>query len=296
MADTAGQIDIRGVDIDKISKDMLDEATIFKNEVTVESTPSREIRWYQKTSGYLTGTSVTAGTLKIGDIPYGARPFILEQSWTRNTSYVKKYFVESPTIDMEDETDNDVQVFMRNTEDLTNAVAYDNDGDIWDVASENVTPSNINSVTATAAWDAASGQDPYEDIQEAEQKIREQTKEKVKNLKLYLSAKGYKDLKVWIVSVKGSAIPGLSSKIAENGVLQEFDGKPVIVSENVTADYAMVADLKKAVIYKEFMPLTTRIIEGGELTGIGRKIRCWMHGIALLVRPKYVALISNTEA
>jgi len=199
MADTAGQIDIRGVDIDKISKDMLDEATIFKNEVTVESTPSREIRWYQKTSGYLTGTSVTAGTLKIGDIPYGARPFILEQSWTRNTSYVKKYFVESPTIDMEDETDNDVQVFMRNTEDLTNAVAYDNDGDIWDVASENVTPSNINSVTATAAWDAASGQDPYEDIQEAEQKIREQTKEKVKNLKLYLSAKGYKDLKVWIV-------------------------------------------------------------------------------------------------
>lgn len=296
MADTAGQIDIRGVDIDKISKDMFDEAVIFKNEVTVEPTPNREIRWFQKTSGYLTGTSVTAGTLKIGDIPYGARPFILEQSWTKNTSYVKKYFVESPTIDMEDETDNDVQVFMRNTEDLTAAVAYDNDGDIWDVASENVTPSNINSVTATAAWDAASGQDPYEDIAEAEQKIREQTKEQPKNLALYVSAKGYKDLKVWLVSQKGSAIPGFSSKIVENGVLLEFDGKRLVVSENVTADYAMVADLKRAVIYKEFMPLTTRIIEGGELTGIGRKIRCWMHGIALLVRPKYVALISNTEA
>lgn len=295
MADTAGQIDIRGINIDTISKDMFDEALIFYNEVTVETTPNREIRWYQKTSGYLTGTSVTAGTLRIGDVPYGARPFILEQSWTRNTSYVKKYFVESPTIDMEDETDNDVQVFLRNTEDLVNSVAFDLDGDIFDVATENQTPSNINSVTSTAAWDAASGQDPYEDVNEAEQKIREQTKEQPKNLTLYLSAKGYKDLKVWLVSTKGSSIPGFSSQLVENGVLMMFDGKRVVVSENVANDCAVVADLKRAVVYKEFMPLTTRIIEGGELTGIGRKIRCWAHGIALLVRPKYVAYIANTE-
>lgn len=297
MADTAGQIDIRGINIDTVSKDMLNEAVIFKNEVTVENTPNREIRWYQKTSGYLTGTTVTALTtgMRIGDVPYGARPFILEQSWTRNTSYVKKYFVESPTIDMEDETDSDVQVFLRNTEDLTAAVAYELDGDIWDVATENQSPSNINSVTSTAAWDAASGQDPYEDVAEAEQKIRQQTKEKVKNLSLYLNAKNYKALKVWLVSTKGSSIPGFSSQLVEDGVLMMFDGKRVVVSENVTADYAAVGDMKRAVVYKEFMPLTTRIIEGGELTGIGRKIRCWTHGIALLVRPKYMALISNTD-
>jgi hypothetical protein len=291
MADSSGQALIRGINIDTISKDMLEEALIFKKEVKVEKTPSREIRWYQKTSGYLT----TTGATKIGGIAYGAHPFCLEQSWTRNTSHVKKYFLESPTIDMEDETDSDVQIVLGNTEDLTLAVANDLDGDIWDVVSEAQSPTNINDVTSTAAWDAASGQDPYEDVAEAEQLIREQTKRNPKNLALYVSAKGYKDLKVWLVSTKGASIPGFSSQLVEGGVLLMFDAKRVVISENVTADYAMVADLKMAAVYKEFMPLTTRLIREGDLTGIGVKIRCWAHGITLLVRPKYVALISNTE-
>ena len=38
MADGAGQALIRGLNIDKVSKDMLEEASIFKNEVKNEST------------------------------------------------------------------------------------------------------------------------------------------------------------------------------------------------------------------------------------------------------------------
>lgn len=288
MADTAGQAEIRGINIDKISKDMFEEALIFKKEVKVESTPSREIRWYQKTSGYLTMTAPE----KISPIAYGARPFVLEQSWTRNTSYVKKYMLDSPMINMEDESDSDVQVFLNNTDDLTAAVAYDLDGDIWDVTTENQTPVNINTVAATACWDAASGQNPYEDIAESEQLIREQTKRPVKNLTLYVSAKGHKDLKVWLVTVKGSSIPGFSSQLAKDGILVVFDGKRLVVSENVTADKALVADLNKSTVYKEFRSLTTVFIKE---EGIGRKIRVWTHGIALLVRPKYNCLITNTE-
>jgi len=288
MADTSGQALIRGIDIDKISKDMLEEAVIFKREVKVESTSSREIRWYQKTSGYLTATAPA----KISPIAFGARPFVLEQSWTRNTSYVKKYMLDSPMINMEDESDSDVQVFMNNVEDLTAAVAYDLDGDIYDVATESDTPVNINTIASTAAWDAASGQDPYEDIAHSEQLIREQTKKPVKNLALYVSAKGYKDLKVWLVSTKGSSIPGFSSQLVEKGVLLMFDGKRVVVSENVTADKALLADLSRSVVYKEFKSLTTVFIKE---EGIGRKIRIWTHGIALLVRPKYNCLITNTE-
>jgi len=291
MPDGPGQAEIRGLNIDTVSKDMFEEALIFKGEVTVQTTGNREIRWYQKTSGYLTATSPA----KISPIAYGARPFVLEQSWTRNTSYVKKYFLESPTIDMEDETDSDVQVFMNHAEDLAAAVANDLDGDIWDVVSENQSPVNINSVTSTAAWDAASGQDPYKDVSEAERLIREQTNVPPRNLALYLSPKDYDSLKVWLVSTKGANIPGFTSKLVEDGVLLMFDGKKVVVSNNVTADYAGVGDLARAAIYKEFKPMTARFIEGGELTGIGRKIRVWTHGITLLVRPKYFALISNTQ-
>lgn len=287
MADKAGQAEIRGIEIDKVSKDMFEEALIFKKEVKTEKTAAREIRWYQKTSGYLTVTAPATIT-----VPYGARPFVLEQSWTRNTSYVKKYMLDSPLINMEDESDSDVQVFMNNAEDLTAAVANKLDGDIWDVATENQTPVNINTVAATAAWDAASGQNPYEDIAESEQLIREQTNRPVKNLTLYVSAKGHKDLKVWLVTTKGSSIPGFSSQLVENGMLLVFDGKRVIVSENVTADKALVADLSRSTIYKEFKSLTTVFIKE---EGIGRKIRVWTHGIALLVRPKYNCLITNTE-
>ena len=287
MADEAGQTLIRGLDIDKASKDMFEEALIFKGRLKQESTSSREIRWYQKTSGYLTATAPG----KISNIAYGARPFVLRQSWTRNTSYTKKYLLDSELIDMEDETDSDVQVFMNNAEDLTAAVANALDGDIWDVVSESQSPSNINDVTSTAAWDAASGQNPYEDVAEAEQLIREQTKRNPV-LTIYLSAKDHKNLKVWLVTTKGSSIPGFSSQLVENKQLLVFDGKQVIVSQNVTADFAMVANLERGATYKEFMGLRTWIITE---EGIGRKIRIGTNGIALLVRPKYIALISNTQ-
>lgn len=287
MADGAGQALIRGLDIDKASKDMFEEALIFRKEVKLESTSSRQIRWYQKTSGYLTATAPA----KISNIAYGARPFVLRQTWTRNTSYTKKYLLDSEMIDMEDETDSDVQVFLNTTEDLVDAVANDLDGDVWDVVSESQTPTNINDVTSTAAWDATSGQNPYEDVAEAEQLIREQTK-KNPLLKIYLSAKDHKNLKVWLVTTKGSSIPGFSSQLIDSKPLLVFDSKQVIVSENVTADYAMVANLERGATYKEFMGMRTWIITE---EGIGRKIRVGTNGITLLVRPKYIALISNTQ-
>ncbi len=286
MVDGAGQAEIRGLDIDKVSKDLFEEALIFKKEVKNENTSSRQIRWYQKTSGYLTATAPA----KISNIGYGARPFVLRQTWTRNTSFTKKYLLDSELIDMEDETDSDVQVFLNTAEDITGAVANDLDGDIWDVTSENQAPSSINDVTSTAAWDAASGQNPYTDVTEAEELIRQQTK-KNPVLKIYLNAHDHKSLKDWLVTVKGSSIPGFSSQLIENKPLIMFDSKQVIVSENVTQDFAMVANLERSTIYKSFKPLTTSIITEEQ---IGRKIRVGINGIALLVRPKYNALISNT--
>ncbi len=288
MADGAGQALIRGLNIDKVSKDMLEEASIFKKEVKNESTSSREIRWYQKTSGLLTATTPA----KISAIAYGARPFILKRTWTRNTSFTKKYLLDSEMIDMEDETDSDVQVFLNTAEDLTDAVAFDRDKDIWNVTSESQSPSLINDVTSVAAWDATSGQNPYLDVAVAEQLIREGTNRNPV-LKLYLSPKDHKSLKNWLVTVKGSSIPGFSSQLVENKPLLMFDGKQVVISDNVTADFAMVGNLERSTIYKEFMGLRTWIITE---EGIGRKIRIGTNGIALLVRPEYNALISNTQA
>jgi hypothetical protein len=286
MADYAGQADIRGLFIEKETQKYFEEALIFKNLVTTKSTPSRTIRWYQKTSGYLTATSPA----KISPVAEGARPFVLQQSWTRNTSYVKKYMVDSPMIKMEDETDSDVAVFQDNLRDDLDAVAYDLDSDIWDVATEGQIAVNINSVTADNEWDDYTNATPIEDIEEAKQEIREQTKRTIRNGVLLVNAQGAKDLIVYLIQTKGSSIPNFASEKVSSGVLGKLLDLTIVVSENVTSDYALVGDLSQAVEYREFIPITTAIIKE---EGIGRKIRCWTHGIALLVKPKYLTLLDN---
>jgi len=263
MADTSGQALIRGINIDKVSKDYLNEASVFRSHVRITKTSAREIRWYQRTSGFLSVTS--PATIKVAE---GARPFCSETSWTRNTSYINKYLLDTPIINMEDESDSEVKVFLDNMKLVVETVAYEEDGDIWDVASESQSAVNLNSVTCTAPWDSTSGQDPLEDVAEAVQKIREQTKRKVKNLKLFVSAKGEKDLRVWLTSMKGSSWSELASKLVVEGILSRFGGCSLAISENVTDDYAWVGDMKECVELKEFVSMKTAIINE-EL--IGRK-------------------------
>lgn len=287
MADTSGQQDIRGIDIDKAAKGFADEMLVFKRLVSVVSTSAREIRWYQKTSGFLTATS-PAAVANVGEL---SLPTVLEQSWTRQTSYVRKYMVESPMISDEDIKDSDIDILMTNIRDLVRAVQYQVDSRIWDVMTESQSPSDINFNASTAAWDAASGQDPIEDILEAKQNIREDGYNP-EGAVLFLSAKDQKSLMTWLISSKGNYVPQWSSSKLSDGTVQEILGLRVVVSENVTADYACVAIADRAVTWKTFVNTSAATIQE---VGIGQKIRVWEEGEALLTDPKAVNLITNTQ-
>jgi len=288
MVETAGQALIRDVDIAKGAMAFEEEALIFKPLISNKPTKSREIKYWSKTTGYLTLTAPA----KLSNIAPGARPFVAETSWTPDTVYSIKYMLDSPMINLEDESDSEVQVFMDNAKDVVEAIANDVDNDIWDVVSENQSPSLINSTAATAAWNAASGQDPFEDIMEAKMEIREQTKRSRRNGLLLLNAKGEKDLLTWLVSTKGSSVPNFASEKVGTGTIDPLAGLRVVVSENVTATYAMVADLKQAAVYRQFKPLQTWIISE---EGIGRKIRVSTNGRCILIKPKYVSLITGVR-
>ena len=149
---------------------------------------------------------------------------------------------------------------------------------------------NINTTAANATWAAASGQDPFEDIMEAKMEIRQQTKRSIKNGKLLVNAQGEKDLLVWLVSTKGSSIPNFASEKVGTGTLAGIAGLQVVVSENVTATFALVGDLKQAAEYRQFKPLQTWIITE---EGIGRKIRISTSGVAILRKPKFITLITG---
>ena len=153
MADTSSMAEIRGIDIDKLAKGFADEESFFKKFVVVSATSAREVRWYQKTSGYLDSTDTTGITAsQIANVAPKARPVVVEQSWTRNTSYVKKFFVESPTISDEDIRDSDIDILATNVRDLVRAVERQIDARIYTVIS-----------TGTGVLTGASTQDGWDD-------------------------------------------------------------------------------------------------------------------------------------
>ena len=292
MATTSGEQDIRGIDIDKLAKGFADEVLVLKHHVTISTTAAREIRWYQKTSGFLDSTDTTAITdSQIANTSFRSQPVVVEQSWTRQTSYVRKYFVESPLISEEDIKDTDIDILATNIRDLVRAVANQVDKRLYNVITENLSPVNINTTAATAdGWDDASTGNPILDIMVGNQKIRANGYD-AKEVILYINSIEHKNLLNYLINVKGSSIPSFSSEKLKTGVVMEILGNQVIVSENAVTDYALQFIPKRACTWKQFMPITSAVVTE---VGIGRKIRVWEEGEGLLTDPKSVHLITDT--
>ena len=91
MADTAGQADIRGIDINKLATGFADtEPNILWKFINHSKTVAREIRWYQKTSGFLDTATTNDTAISLIPTIAGAITAVMEQRWTRNTSYAKE--------------------------------------------------------------------------------------------------------------------------------------------------------------------------------------------------------------
>ena len=285
MADASGQADIRGIDIDKLAKGFADEETVFKKFVMNSTTSAREIRWYSKTSGYLDSVDTTGITAsQITNTAERALPTVVEQSWTRNTSYVKKYFVESPTISAEDIKDTDIDILATNVRDLVRAVARQVDIRIYDILTDNTsgTPFDGSSVTSAVAtadgWDDAVTGDPIKDIMAGITSIRNNSYDTT-GLVMILHPTDHSNLIQYLISVKGSSIPNFSSEKVKSGVVQEILGVNIVVSANATTDYAIMFVPQRAATWKSFMPITSVVIDD---PGIGKKIRVWEEGECIL--------------
>ena len=242
MADRLDQADIRTLDTDATVKGFALVEYKFKNLCTVTSTSGDSIRWYQETAADLTATS-PAAIANIGRLEAFTN---LEHTWTRNTSYPRKYGAET-MVSFEDMKLSDIDVMARMLLRLTRAVVEEVDKRIWNVMTESQSAVNINSVTSTAAWDAASGQDPIEDIMEAKQDIWESNYD-ADSAVLLLSPKDYKSLVTWLISSKGANIPGFSSdQIVSASVTNILGLKVMVMSEfiaqpNNTIGYVMLQE------------------------------------------------------
>lgn len=290
MADTAGMQDIRSIQLNSLIKGFADEELTFDKFVSTMGTDAREVRWIQKTAGFLSSTDTTALTAsRLTNMAHLALPEVIEPSFTRNTSYVKPFIAESPWVSLRDIKDSMIPIWVTIMRDVTRAVLKDVNDHIYNVLTENQSAVNILSTASTAAWDAASGVKIITDINTGTRKIRTNNYEPTH---IFLSPTDFASMMVELVETRGASIPAFSSAKLENGVITEIFGLKVVVSNSVAADSALICAPQRALTLHTFNDLSTAVKTD---EGIANKFRVWCDKIAVLTDPKACHLTTNTQ-
>lgn len=299
MADGVAEADIRGIDVDKLAKGFADESLVLKQYLTNSSTSKREIRWYQKTAGFLDNVDTTGVTASdIGNTAFKARPVVIGQTWTRNTSYVKKYFAESEWIPDEDIKDTDIDILATTIRDITLAVGYQVEKRMYNVLSDDDAGTGVpgadstvpNGAATADGWDDASTGSPITDFLEAKKSVRTYNYDD-SNMVVLLHPTDHKNLMVSLIETHGSSIPNWSSEKVGQGMVMEVLGVKIVVSTNFVSDYAIFFVPQRYATWKQFMPITATTIND---EGIGKKIRVWEEGECLLTDPNAGYILTDT--
>ena len=299
--DTAAEADIRGLNVDKLAKGFGELLPTFKNYVNKSKTSAREIRWYRKgltlaTAMNALDTPITTGVTSslMTNTSFKARPFVLEQAWERQTSYIRKYMVESPLISMEDIKDSDIDVLAGNVKELVKAVNFRVDRRIYDILTEATVsgtpnPTNVNDTAAIAGWSTVATCNPVLDLLNAKMEIENAGYSATGAICLMNPAE-YKSLLNFIIMVKGSSVPQMATEKIKSGVVMEFLGLKIVVTPQATTDWVITFVPSQAVTWKQFMPLTSVVIDE---PGVGKKVRVWEEGEGYLTDPLAVHILSS---
>lgn len=267
-----GQSNIRGLDIDKTVKGFADEENVFKKFLFNTTTSNRELRWYQKTAGFLTGSTTSGVTASpIANRSQLSLPTVIQPNWTRQTSYVRKYIAESPWISEEDIRDTDPDVLVTVVRDVTRGVENQVDIRIYDVLSGSLA---LSGNAAGTGWFDGTNGSPVLDLLSGSANVRDNGYD-IKNMTLWLHPLDYKKLLNHLIIQRGSSIPAFSSDKVETGVLMRLLNFDIVVSDNCTSTLAVAIIPQKAATWVSFMPTTGTTIVN---EGIGRKVRVWEEG------------------
>lgn len=283
--DSLGQADVRGLDIDRALKGFADEAFVFKDFLTVTPTAAREMRWWQKTAGNLTGVTTTGITASpVANQAFGALGPITEQTSTRLTSYARHFAAWSPWFTYADIRDSDPDMFGANLRDLKRAVENQIDIRILDVLSGTCL---LSGSAAGTGWADASAGNPFLDLLSGSMEIRKQGYD-ISNVVAWVHPDNFKAGVNYFVTTKGSSAPQFASGVVQDGVITKIANVRIVVSDNCTAGQIMMIVPQRAATWKTFTPLTAVTKEE---PGIGTQIRVWEDGEILFTDPNAAYLI-----
>jgi len=298
MADTSGQADIRGIDINKLATGFAEEfPSPLRSIIRSSTTSARELRWWKKTAGFIdTLTSEGVSASQIGYQAEGSLPEIIIQTMTRQTSYVKIFKANSQAISEEDKKDSDPDIYAAHVRDIVRAIQRQVEQRIYDVIGEASTsgtpsPSAVPTAAATAdGWNDADTGDPIGDINAGLESLKLYSWG-TDNVYLCINQAEEKHLKNYIINIKGSSIPNYSSDQVTKSNVMEILGCKVVVSPLFTTDWALMLT-PAAAVWKSFMPLRASEVFD-EITGT-YKIVAKESGECLLENPTAAYWISDT--
>jgi len=278
MADTLGQADLRGLNVDKLVKGFADEPFIFKNFLTKTSTNAREIRWFSKAGGVLNSTNTTGITKsQIAGVAFGALPPVVEESVTRKTSYVRHYFVESPWFTYADIKDSDPDMLAQNIKQLTRSVQNQIDYRIFDALSGTCL---LSGSAAGASWSSATA-NPVRDLLSGSTQI-EKNSYNTSNLVVFMHPQQKQELLDYVINTAGASITGFATEKVKDGTIVSILGQRIVVSNNATEGLVLQIVPQQAATWKSFTPITA--VTKAE-PGIGVKVRIWEDGEVIFTDP-----------
>ena len=292
MADTAAQAEIRGIDIQKLSEGFADVGVVLSKYIPTVAATARELRWYSKTSGagssnYLSSPTTTGVTTDMIETASKAMPVVIENSYTRNTNYVKKFFASSPLISIEDIKDCDPDVWGDLIKDTVRAVNKKKDARALTV----LDAAGCGTAAATGnGWNVDADADPVLDFLAAIESI-ESYGYNADDLIAYMNPAEKKWLLRWLITVKGSSIPGFSSSKVESGEVMSLMGIKIVSDPLRPTDTVTIFSPSQAVKYKEFVALTTATIDE---PGVGKTVRVWTEGEFIRYNPLAVFKLTDT--
>lgn len=293
--DTRGEQAIFGLDIDRVVKGAEKFKYTFLEEFQKVKMKGDSKRWFLKDPIRLAAIGAPSATKNVSP---GSRPATQEVSWTRYTSYVKKYFIEG-FLDKEDISDAEIDTYATTLKDLTERIVRDRDIDLYAIMTEGLSPSAIQDFATTDAegggdqWDADNyAADPIVDFNNAIRLIQTEGFTGYQ-IKAIMDPVAYASLKNWLISGKGSSIPGFSSEKIKSGVVMELLGVSIKVSTEATTDYVLFTIGPIAQTYAEAESITgnTQVDPG-----IGRNIRVWTRGIGYRTNPKGNVLLTDVNS
>ena len=286
---TVGEEPLRKEVVDKVIKGMAKNLYKFLQAVSVTSTNAWSNVYYREASAALTSNSV-ADT--ITGIPRGANFPQASVTWEKVTGWLKKYGLEE-NIYWEDVKTNDLDVQSRTLFKIAEGVAASVDAEIWD----GLTVGRTNPATTIKGFRIVDGSQwvfssaaIIDDLMHAKQLIGESNYD-TSNLMAFISQKDHRSIVSWL-SKAGAQFPTIGNEVATNGRSGKLAGIQLILSNNVTASYALVCVPKICATWREAVPLSTdTLIDPFKSI----RIRAVQMGQLQLTDPEAVCLIQNTQ-